>query len=302
MTKIVIETQKSYFLFCCLFNMVVLMFIVCSKENERYVFTSQFAQGDTLTNSTGMELVFIPAGEFMMGSRETPQQVIATEGGLLDWYQREHPMHRVQITNGFLMGVTEVTQRQYETVMGNNPSAYKGGDLPVEGVTWNDAIKFCKKLSTMEKRNYRLPTEAEWEYACRAGTDTRFHFGSDYSTAHQFMNYCDSSNTCGYFWQDKTHSDGFDRTSPVKSFPPNAFGLYDMHGNVWEYCSDRYLEYYYHESHIIDPKGALTGASRILRGGSWHDGKAYCRAAFRNVNAPDYTCDDNGMRVVLEVN
>jgi formylglycine-generating enzyme required for sulfatase activity len=199
------------------------------------------------------------------------------------------------------MSMTEITQDQYEAVTNNNPSEYKGNNLPVENVTWKDAVRFCERLSKIEKRTYRLPTEAEWEYACRTETDTRFTFGDDYGAVHNFMNYCDKSNTCGYWWQDKEHDDGFDRTSPVKTFEPNAFGLFDMHGNVWEYCSDWYHHDYYTNSPTVDPKGPLSGQYRVLRGGSWHDGPAYCRAAFRNRNEPDYTCDDNGFRIVLEM-
>ncbi|MFC1683314.1 formylglycine-generating enzyme family protein [Candidatus Zixiibacteriota bacterium] len=260
----------------------------------------QLSRGDMLTNSFGMKLVYIPAGEFMMGSRETPKEVVQTEGGKVEWYLREHPIHHVEITNGFYMGITEITQEQYQAVLNENPSKYRGNHLPVENVTWKDAVRFCEVLSKIEKKTFRLPTEAEWEYACRAGADTRFAFGDDYDAVHKHMNYCDSSNTCGYWWQDREHDDGFDRTSPVKNFEPNAFGLYDMHGNVWEYCSDWYDHDYYASSPEVDPKGPPSGQYRVLRGGSWHDGPAYCRAAFRNRNEPDYTCDDNGFRIALE--
>ena len=292
----------TYLLFS---HVLLLAFVGCNskaeKTNKNIKSTvMQLNRGDTLMNSFGIEFVFIPAGEFMMGSRETPEQVVNTEGGKVEWYLREHPIHKVKISKGFYMGITEITQGQYKAVKNENPSDYIGDNLPVENVTWKDAVRFCEKLSKLEKRTYRLPTEAEWEYACRAETDTRFTYGDDYDAVHNFMNYCDKSNTGGYWWQDKEHDDGFDRTSPVKTFKPNAFGLYDMHGNVWEYCSDWYHHNYYVNSPQIDPKGALSGKYRVLRGGSWHDGPAYCRAAFRNRNEPDYTCDDNGFRIVLE--
>jgi len=286
--------------------MLLLAFVGCNskadKTDENHLESNviQPSRGDTLMNSLGIELVYIPAGEFMMGSRETPEEVVNTEGGQVEWYRHEHPIHNVIISRGFYMGMTEITQGQYQAVMNETPSKYTGDNLPVENVTWKDAVRFCEKLSQIEKRTYRLPTEAEWEYACRAETDTRFTFGDEYDAVHHFMNYCDQSNTCGYWWQDKEHDDGFDRTSPVKSFKSNTFGLYDVHGNVWEYCSDWYHQDYYTNSATIDPKGPLSGQYRVLRGGSWHDGPAYCRAAFRNRNEPDYTCDDNGFRIVLE--
>jgi len=304
--RITTESYDGDILLTCLSSSVLLMLVaVCPGTVVKAGKTTasaaiQLSRGDTLVNSFGMELIYIPAGQFMMGSRETPEEVVNTEGGKVEWYRREHPIHKVRISRGFYMGTTELTQGQYQAVMKENPSKYRGDDLPVENITWNDAVRFCERLSKIEKRTYRLPTEAEWEYACRAGTDMRFAFGDDYDAVYRFMNYCDSSNTGGYWWQDKEHNDGFDRTSPVKTFEPNGFGLYDMHGNVWEYCSDWYHHDYYQISPAVDPKGPASGQYRILRGGSWHDGPAYCRAAFRNRNEPDYTCDDNGFRVVLE--
>jgi sulfatase modifying factor 1 len=285
--------------------MLLLIFGGChSKDNKTdesvKLNVVQISRGDTLINSVGIEVIYIPGGEFMMGSRETPEEVVNTEGGKVEWYRHENPIHKVKISKGFYLGMTEITQEQYEAVMNKNPSAYRGDNLPVENVTWKDAVRFCEKLSKIEKRTYRLPTEAEWEYACRAETDTRFAYGDDYDEVYNFMNYCDKSNTGGYWWQDKEHDDGFDRTAPVKTFKPNAFGLYDIHGNVWEYCGDWHHHDYYANSPTIDPKGPSAGHYRILRGGSWHDGPAYCRAAFRNRNEPDYTCDDNGFRIVLE--
>ena len=171
-----------------------------------------------ITNSIGMKLKLIPAGEFMMGSQEVG------------------PQHKVRITKPFYLGVYEVTQAEYEEVMGKNPSWFsKGGGgaeevpgedtsgYPVEQVSWEDAVEFCKKLSAKEGKTYRLPTEAEWEYACRAGTTTRFSFGNDGESLAGYAWYSDNSDV-------KTHSVGEKK--------PNAWRLHDMHGNVWEWCAD----------------------------------------------------------------
>ncbi len=201
--------------------------------------------GDAFTNSIGMELVYIEPGTFMMGSPSNEEGHDDDEG----------LQHRVTLTTGFHMGVTEVTQAQWRAVMGTNPSHFKGDDLPVETVSWNDAVAFCEKLSRSEGRTYRLPTEAEWEYACRAGTTTRFCFGNDDGSLSRYAWYYGNSG-------NKTH--------PVASKQPNVWGLHDMHGNVWEWCQD-----VWHDSY----SGAPTDGSawtrggdqsrRVLRGGSW---------------------------------
>ena len=150
-----------------LFSCVLLLSLVdCNgntgQSNEKLQSNViQPTRGDTLINSFGMEFIYIPAGEFMMGSRETPQEVVNTEGGKIEWYLREHPIHQVKISKGFCLGMTEVTQEQYASVMKKNPSDSRGDYLPVENVTWYDAVRFCEQLSKIEKRTYRLPTEAE---------------------------------------------------------------------------------------------------------------------------------------------
>lgn len=235
-----------------------------------------------VTNSIGMKLVLIPPGEFMMGSPESEERHLSHEG----------PQHRVRITRPFYLGVYEVTQEAYERVMGTNPSDFSrdgrdgnwvsGQDtsrFPVESVTWNDAVEFCRRLSVLPAersagREYRLPTEAQWEYACRAGTTTPFHFGS---VLNGRQANCGGNNPYG------TSEKGpyLRRTTTVGSYSANGFGLYDMHGNVWEWCSDWYDENYYANSPVDDPQGPASGLHRVSRGGGWLSYAWGCRSADR---------------------
>lgn len=235
-----------------------------------------------ITNSIGMKLVLIPAGEFQMGSPDS-------EEGRQD---NEGPVHRVRITRPFHMGQFEVTQAEYERVMGTNPSKFSengfsnrvsGMDtsrFPVDCVSWDDAQEFCRKLSVLEKNRavrYRLPTEAEWEYACRAGTTTPFHCGRELTGR--------DANVNGKFPSGTTEEGPFlERTTTVGSYKPNAFGLYDMHGNVLEWCVDGYDSWYDPNSRVDDPQG--VGHPRFegwkpLRGGSWNDKAPVSRSARR---------------------
>ena len=236
--------------------------------------------GDTITSSTGMKLAWIPPGEFMMGS---PKDEENREGD-----EQQHP---VKLSQGFFMGVYEVTQAQYEAVVGENPSHFKGRDRPVETVSWENAEAFCRKLSQLEGKTYQLPTEAQWEYACRAGTTTPFSFGETISSDQ--ANY-DGNSTYGQGRKGEHRR----QTTPVGQFPANALGLDDMHGNVWEWCRDWLDEKYYAKSHKKDPKGPESGAYRVLRGGSWYSNPRYCRAACRYWRAPDFTHDFIGFRVL----
>ena len=220
-----------------------------------------------------MDLVYIPAGEFMMGSP-------SNENGR---YGDEGPQHRVRITKGFYLGIHEVTQAQYQAVMGKNPSRFRGADNPVEQVSWHDCAAFCKRLSRKTGRSVRLPTEAEWEYACRAGTTRRFCFGDNDSGLREYAWYGNNSG-------GKTH--------PVGGKKANAFGLYDMHGNVWEWCADWYDGGYYKQSPTDDPRGPRGGKTRVLRGGSWDGTPWFCRSALRGGLNPTDTCLDLGFRVV----
>jgi formylglycine-generating enzyme required for sulfatase activity len=266
-------------------------------------------------NSIGMELKLIPAGEFMMGSDKDEQDAVVASvpeslrKAVRGWVKAEGPQHRVRITKPFYMGVYTVTQAEYEKVMGENPSYFwaRGGGkgkvegldtrrFPVEQVSWEDATKFCEKLSARaaEKeagRAYRLPTEAEWERACRARTSTPFHFGKSASSrqANFDGNYPYGGAEKGPYLR---------RACKVGSYRPNVFGLFDMHGNVWQWCADWYKKDYYRESPKDDPKGPKSGAARVVRGGSWLNYGWYCRAAGRLRLEPGSRVSGVGFRVV----
>ncbi len=233
----------------------------------------------TLTLDLGggvkMELVLVPAGEFMMGSPKSEASRRSDEG----------PTHRVRMTRAFYMGKCEVAQAQYERVMGKKPSKFKGPTNPVEMVSWNDAVEFCSKLSQRTGRKARLPTEAEWEYACRAGTTTRFCSG-------------DSDKAVGdYAWHS---GNAGKKTRPVGGKRANAWGLHDMHGNVWEWCSDPYDSGYYRKSPPEDPRGPKKGRFYVLRGGSYSNSDKYCRSAHRYSGRPTGRYNRNGFRVVVD--
>ncbi|MEM6260397.1 MAG: SUMF1/EgtB/PvdO family nonheme iron enzyme [Planctomycetota bacterium] len=236
--------------------------------------------GDTFTNSLGMKLAYIPAGEFIMGSPESEEGRNDNEG-----------QHRVRLTKPFLLGVTEVTQAQWHTLMGNNRSYFKGDKLPIEAVSWEDAMEFCRRLSQIEGKQYRLPTESEWEYACRAGTTTPFYFGLTITTGQANYN-----GTVVY----GSGRSGVNRekTMPAGSFHPNAWGVHDMHGSVWEWCSDWYGEY--PNGAVTDPSGPAIGERRVLRGGSWSDLPQFCRSASRR-DTPDGRVFGAGFRVALDL-
>jgi formylglycine-generating enzyme required for sulfatase activity len=238
-----------------------------------------------ITNSIGMKLVLIPKGTFMMGSPETEQG-----------RQKNEDQHEVTISKDYYLGVYEVTQAQYEKVIGKNPSHFQGAivgnenaDLPVENVSCDDAVVFCKKLSDLPEemkagRVYRLPTEAEWEYACRAGSKTAYLFDDEEGLLPE------------YGWFNRNSSN---RTHTVGLLEPNAWGLYDMHGNVWEWCSDWYGEY--PKGAVRNPTGPKVGSDRVCRGGSWDFEAANCRSAFRNWNYPSLRLDYYGLRVALSL-
>ncbi len=250
--------------------------------------------GKPFTNSIGMKLVYIPPGEFMMGSRDSAAEVARKVRNTdRKYFLEEHPQHRVEITRGFYMSTTEVTKAQYRAIMDTNLSR-KGGDNPVRLVSWDDAVEFCRKLSEKEGRTYLLPTEAEWEYACRAGTTTPFYTGETISTsqANYNGNYVYGSGTKGIY--RKT-------TIDVGSFPPNAFGLYDMHGNVYEWCQDWHGENYYAVSPTSDPQGPSSGKYRVTRGGSWLWDPGYSRSANRSGGTPSSRSSDVGFRVLLDL-
>jgi formylglycine-generating enzyme required for sulfatase activity len=241
--------------------------------------------GAIVRNQMGMEMAYIPAGTFMMGSPASEAQRSSDEG----------PQHQVTIREGFYMGRYEVTQAQWQEVMGTNPSYFKdcGGNCPVENVSWNDAQEFIRRLNARgDGYSYRLPSEAEWEYACRAGTTTAFAFGDSLSSdqANFDGNYPYGGAAKGVYRQ---------KTTPVGSFQPNAWGLYDMHGNVWEWVED-----WYHESYNGAPSDGSAWESggeqkyRVLRGGSWFINGFILRSAFRNWYSPVSRLYYIGFRVV----
>jgi formylglycine-generating enzyme required for sulfatase activity len=256
-----------------------------------------------------MELRLIRPGQFMMGAPDNEPDAQA-------W---EKPRHSVRITKPFYLGVYEVTQDQYRKVMGDNPSwfspAGEGRDkvvgldtkrFPVEQVSWWDAQAFCDQLSkrTEERRpgrHYRLPTEAEWEYACRAGMETVFHAGDTLSPKQANI-----SGPCPCSPEEAIP--GLVRTTAVGSYVPNAFGIYDMHGNVWEWCADYWSGTYYANSPVDDPQGPPTGTVRVKRGGGWKHWtdpaakRIDWRAANRGYLAPDRRSELTGFRVVCDLN
>ncbi len=247
-------------------------------------------EGKTFTNSIGMRFVPIPNGTFMMGSKLSASEVAGKYGGKESYYGKEHPQHHVTISKPFYMQTTEVTQGQWKAIMGNTPMRFNGDNNPVEGVSWNDAQEFIRKLSRKEGTNkYRLPTEAEWEYACRAETTTPFYTGDCIST--------DQANYDGNY-PGSACSKGVDRekTVEVGSFAPNAWGLYDMHGNVWEWCEDWYGNYI--AGAVTDPKGPSSGSGRVLRGGSFGPDAGHVRSAYRLRCGPALRSLYHGFRIV----
>jgi serine/threonine protein kinase len=218
----------------------------------------------------------IPAGKFMMGSPE----------GEKDRFDSEGPQREVTISKPFYMGVCEVTQEQYEAVMGKNPSYFKGPGNPVEQVSWDDAVEFCRVLSRETDKTVRLPTEAEWEYACRAATTTRFSFGNE----------DDGLSDNGWWGYDRGNSDR--KTHPVGGKQPNPWGLYDMHGNVCEWCSDWYADSYVNAKNQ-DPEGPDSGPDHVLRGGCWLNDPPRCRSAIRGWRAPGGLLVGVGFRIVV---
>ena len=234
------------------------------------------------TNGIGMKFVWIPPGTFLMGSPKEEKE-----------REDNETQHKVTLTKGFYMGVYTVTQEEWQEVMGNNFSKFKGEkNLPVEQVSWNDCQEFVKKLREKDKKLYRLPTEAEWEFACRAGTKTPFHFGETIST--------EQAN----YYGEAVYGDGKKgeyrmKTTPVGSFPANAWGLHDMHGNVGQWCQDIYGDY--PQKDVVDPTGAEKGSQRSLRGGCWFGPPKFFRSAFRYGFEPGIRYDYFGFRLCFSV-
>jgi formylglycine-generating enzyme required for sulfatase activity len=282
---------------------VALCLLAAAALGSWFLFGPQPKNRKEITNSIGMKFVQIPAGKFLMGSPKEEEN-----------RDRDEAQHEVEITKPFYLGIHEVTQGQYEQVMAINPSYFsasrdgkeivKGKDtsqFPVDSVSWEEARKFCVKLSELpdEKlagRSYRLPTEAEWEYACRGGASTYkpVHFGDSLSS--------NQANFHGSYPYGRAPTAGnLQRPCEVGSYPANAFGLCDMHGNVWEWCQDWYGPYPANTSIVRDPTGPKTGTERILRGGSWYSPGSSCRSANRDKNRPGHRDRYIGFRVVCVV-
>jgi formylglycine-generating enzyme required for sulfatase activity len=254
-----------------------------AEEQEAYAHRGK--QPLYIENSVGMKLVLIPPGTFTMGSPTTEK-----------YRNSDEAQHGVTLTNGFYMASTEVTNGQYRTFKPNHTSKdYKGHSLngdeqPVVYVSWNDAVAFCDWLTSRERGagkigsrdSYRLPTEAEWEYACRAGTGTSRFWGDSDHAAKEYCNAYDplAKREFGLEWDCFPNEDGYRVTAPAGRFEPNAYGLCDMIGNVWEWCRDWYGKAYSGGS-VTDPEGPGSGSRRVLRGGSWFDGPGGCRSANR---------------------
>ena len=246
----------------------------------------------SVTNAIGMKLILIPTGSFQMGSP-------AEEAGRRE---NEGPRHDVAIAKPFYLGVYPVTQGEYQRIMADNPSQFHvnaegGPEHPVERVSWLQAVEFCRRLTELPEekeagRAYQLPTEAEWEYACRAGTAGPFSFGGKLGPRQ--------ANFDGQFpYGDAPKGTVLGRTSKVGSYSSNNFGLCDMHGNVWEWCADWYDASCYPPTPRKDPAGPKRGLLRVLRGGSWRNHAVTCRAAYRNALAPNLRDMYTGFRVVM---
>ena len=233
------------------------------KESAKRLQTEVEKKAD-LGKGVNLDIVLIPAGRFMMGSP-------ASEKGR----NENETQHEVTLTKSYYMGKYELTQEQWEAVMGNNPSEIKGVKLPVTQVSWEDCQEFIKKLNSKTTGGYRLPTEAEWEYACRAGTSTAFSYGDSITKSDANIN--------------------GDNIKAMGSYSPNAFGLYDMHGNVWEWCEDWYGPY--PNGKVNDPLGTANGTHRILRGGSFFYGVSEARSSNRATDSPANRSGNAGFRL-----
>ena len=252
--------------------LLLTLFCGCKRKAPQETSGTPGPSADQSEIGSGAEMVLIPGGRFLMGDAKeidaTPHEVVLSP---------------------FYMDKNLVTQAEYERAMGENPSRWKGGNNPVEQVRWSDAVRYCNKRSALEElqpcydletwqcdfeaNGYRLPTEAEWEYACRAGTKTAYYFGES------------ESKLSDHAWF-KGNSGGKPR--PVGGKPANPWGLYDMHGNVWQWCNDYYQVDYYQQSSEKDPRGPETGESKVVRGGAWKFSADSCRSGYRNNEDPGY--------------
>ena len=258
-------------------------FSATAARAAQAAWAKHLGRAEEWANKLGMKFRVIPAGTFLMGSPNG-------QGS-----EDEHPQHKVTITKCFGLGVHTVTQGQWQKLMGNKPwqgqnFVKDGSDIAATYVSWNDAVSFCRKLSESEGVRYRLPTEAEWEWSCRAGTTTKYSFGDDEKQLGK------------YAWYDSNAWDkGEKYAHATGQKSANPFGLHDMHGNVWEWCQDWYDSGWYAKSAATDPAGPSSGSSRVLRGGSCYNESANLRSARRNACTPGYRYGNIGFRVVCEL-
>ncbi|MDR0408433.1 MAG: formylglycine-generating enzyme family protein [Campylobacteraceae bacterium] len=264
--------MKSTFIF--ILTVILVVVSGCSDTKE------DLSVSKTHVNSIGMEFVLIPSGSFAMGSGKNAEIKVA----------HEFPQHNVTISRNFYLGKFEVTQKQWMKIMNSNPSKFKGDLNPVESINWYDAKTFISKLNALENTTkYRLPTEAEWEYAARAISEDKYSFGNDAGELKLYAWYYEGSKKLL-------------RTHPVGQKQPNKWGLYDMHGNVWEWTEDFYDPEYYSKSSLKDPISRESSLkSIVIRGGGWINSAEHLRSAARYYKTPTTKNDDLGFRVVLDI-
>ena len=250
-------------------------FVACGGDNddEKDDDAPKFQTQTITVGGVSFKMIAVEGGTFLMGSPESDTEAYAVE----------KPQHEVTLSN-YYIGETEVTQELWKAVMGSNPSGFKGSKLPVEKVSWKDCQEFIGKLNAQTGKTFRLPTEAEWEYAARGGKKSK---GYTYSGSNAIGNVAWYSDNSG----DITHEVGTKQA--------NELGIYDMSGNVWEWCQDWFGKTYYENSSTTDPHGPVSGTYRVLRGGSWFLSARYCRVAIRNYNSLDVRDLNFGLRLVL---
>ena len=255
-----------------------------NEKGEIIILTQHSAEGfiEDLGNGVGLGMLVIPAGFFQMGS--PPHR----------GHDDEHPQHFVRIKS-FMMARGVITQAQWKAVVGKMPPCrFKGDSLPVERVSWEDAQRFCQRLSKKSGRNYHLPSEAQWEYACRAGTTTPFGFGESLTT--------DLANYVGeHTYRSEPHGVYRHQTTETGTFPPNAFGLYDMHGNLWEWCEDSWADDYSSAPRDGSAYQTRNHARHVARGGSWHEPPENCRSALRIGFLQSEADEFMGFRIVCDI-
>ncbi len=263
-----------------LFNFEVLTVNERAEEVKREKAQARYFTED-LGNDVILDMIAIPGGKFLMGTEDEEIEKLCRQYSV-EYFRAEKPQHEVTF-QPFALSKYPITQAQYKQIMSNNPSRFQGKDRPVEKVSWDEAVEFCQRLSQNTRTEYRLPTEAEWEYACRAGTTTAFHFGE--TITDKLVNFYRT----------------VEQTTAVGKYPPNAFGLYDMHGNVWEWCQDNWHDNY--KDAPNDGKARVLGKNsiKVIRGGSWGRDPYACRSAYRDKYRRDARNDSFGFRVVCVV-